>query len=103
MKRNEWRCQANGDHAGDLNVHHRYYATCEPWNELDENLIVLCEKHHQGEHDLLGSAANEVAEALKHSNWMVQHRRLLTQCIDEKLFSPEELSAFVKNRQKKVP
>jgi len=98
MKRDDWRCQSEGEHAGDLNVHHRNYTTSEPWNEAAENLIVLCEKHHQAEHDLLGSSAQEVAEALKHSNWMVKHRRLLTRCIDEKLFSPEELSAFVERR-----
>jgi 5-methylcytosine-specific restriction endonuclease McrA len=98
MKRDDWRCQSVREHAGDLNVHHRNYTTSEPWNELDENLIVLCQKHHEAEHDQLGAAAREVAEALKHSNWMVKHRQLLTRCIDEKLFSPEELSAFVEKR-----
>jgi 5-methylcytosine-specific restriction endonuclease McrA len=98
MKRDDWRCQSEGEHAGDLNVHHRNYTTSEPWNELDENLIILCEKHHQTEHDLLGSAAREVAEALKHSNWMVKHRQFLTKCIEEKLFSPEELLALVGKR-----
>jgi len=95
MKRDGWRCQVDGEHAGDLNVHHRNYTTSEPWNELDENLIVLCEKHHQAEHDQLGFAASEVAEALKHSNWMVKHRQLLTGCIDEKLLSPEKLLTLV--------
>ena len=98
MKRDDWRCQSVGEHAGDLHVHHRDYTTSEPWNELDENLIVLCQKHHEAEHDRLGPAASEVAEALKHSNWMVKHRQLLTRCIDEKLCSPEELSAFLEKR-----
>lgn len=98
MKRDGWHCQSTGEQAGDLNVHHRNYTTSEPWNELEENLIVLCEKHHQAEHDQLGSAAHEVAEALKHSNWMVKHRQLLTRCIDERLFSAEEFSALVEKR-----
>ena len=98
MERDGWRCQTAGEHAGDLNVHHRNYTTSEPWNELDENLITLCEKHHQAEHDELGSSARAVAEALKHSNWMVKHRQLLARCIAEKVFSPEELSALVEKR-----
>ena len=98
MKRDDWRCQLVGEHAGDLNVHHRNYTTGEPWNELDENLIVLCQKHHEAEHDQLAATAQEVAEALKHSSWMVKHRQLLTRCIDEKLLSPEELSALVEKR-----
>jgi 5-methylcytosine-specific restriction endonuclease McrA len=101
MIRDDWQCQSACEHAGDLNVHHRNYTTGEPWNELDENLIVLCEKHHQAEHDRLGAAADEVAEALKHSNWMVKHRQLLRRCIDEKLFAPEDLSALVEKRLSK--
>ena len=98
MERDDWRCQSDGEHAGDLNVHHRNYTTIEPWNELNENLITLCEKHHQAEHDGLGSAAVDVANALKHSNWMVKHRKALVRCIQEKLVSPEELTAFIENR-----
>jgi 5-methylcytosine-specific restriction endonuclease McrA len=101
MKRDNWHCQLEGEHAGDLNVHHRNYTTAEPWNELDENLITLCEMHHQAEHDKLGSTARDVAEALKHSNWMVKHRQLLARCIEEKLLLPEELSVLVENRLNK--
>ena len=96
-----WRCQSEGEHAGDLNVHHRNYTTSERWNELDENLITLCEKHHQAEHDSLGSTASEVANALKHSNWMVKHRKTPACCIEEKLVSPEELTAFIEKRRNK--
>lgn len=98
LKRDEWHCQSEGEHAGDLHVHHRNYTTSEPWNELDENLITLCEKHHQAEHDQLGSSASEVADALKHSNWMVKHRNLLARCIEEKLVSPEDLTSFIDGR-----
>jgi hypothetical protein len=98
MERDGWRCKSEGEHAGDLNVHHRNYTTSEPWNELDENLITLCEKHHQAEHDELGSTTSEVAEALKHSDWMVKHRKILIRCIDEKAVSPEELTAFIEKR-----
>jgi hypothetical protein len=98
MERDGWRCQFEGDHAGDLNVHHRNYTTSEPWNELDENLITLCEKHHQAEHDHLGSMASEISEALKHSNWMVKHRKILLRCIEEKAISPEDLTAFIEKR-----
>ena|ERR1700722_266959 len=101
MERDGWGCQAVGAHAGDLNVHHRNYTTSDPWNELDENLVVLCEKHHQLEHDELGSSAQSVAEALKHSNWMVKHRKALARCVDEKLVSPEELSAFIEKKSAK--
>jgi 5-methylcytosine-specific restriction endonuclease McrA len=98
MERDNWRCQSEGGHAGDLIVHHRNYTTSEPWNELDENLITLCEKHHQAEHDDLGSAASAVANVLKHSNWMVKHRKVLIRCIEEKSISPEELTAFIEKR-----
>src|SRR5271169_931741 len=98
MERDGWRCQSEGDHAGDLNVHHRNYTTSEPWNELDENLITLCEKHHQSEHDSLGSTASEIADALKHSNWTVKQRKILLRCIEDKLVSPEELTAFIEKR-----
>ena len=101
MERDEWRCQTEGEHAGDPNVHHRNYTTSEPWDELDENLITLCEKHHQAEHDDLGSSARAVGEALKHSNWMVKHRKLLARCIDKKLVSPEELTAFIEKKSGK--
>ena len=101
MKRDDWRCQSEGEHAGDLNVHHRNYTTSEPWNELDENLIVLCEKHHQAEHDQLGPAAHGVADALTHSNWMVKHRQLLARCIEKNLILPEELSALIEKRLNK--
>lgn len=101
MERDGWRCQSEGDHAGDLNAHHRNYTTSEPWNELDENLITLCEKHHQAEHDGLGLTASEVADALKHSNWMVKQRRTLIRCIEAKLVSPEELTAFIEIRLSK--
>ena len=98
MERDGWHCQSEGEHAGDLNVHHRNYTTSEPWNELDENLVTLCEKHHQAEHDRLGSAASAVADALKHSNWMVKHRQQLQRCIDECLISPEELYKIIEER-----
>lgn len=100
MERDDWRCQSEGDHGGDLNVHHRNYTTNEPWNELDDNLITLCEKHHQAEHDSLGLAAGEVADALKHSNWMVKHRKSLASCIENKFVSPEELTAFIEKQRK---
>ena len=98
MERDGWRCQVEGDHAGDLNVHHRNYTTNEPWDELDENLITLCEKHHQAEHDQLGSTASEISDALKHSNWMVKHRKILCRCIEEKIVSSEDLMAFIEKR-----
>jgi uncharacterized alpha-E superfamily protein len=104
MKRDNWPCQlADNVCAGDLNAHHRNDTTSETWNELDENLIVLCEKHHQGKDDHLGTAADEVAEALKHSNWMVKHRKLLTRSIEGKLFSPEVLARLVENQSDKLP
>jgi hypothetical protein len=98
MERDGWRCQSDGGHAGDLNVHHRNYTTSEPWDELDENLITLCEKHHQAEHDQLGFAASEISDAVKHSNWMVKHRKILLRCIEEKTVSPEDLTAFIEKR-----
>jgi hypothetical protein len=98
MERDGWCCQSEGEHVGDLNVHHRNYTTSEPWNEPDENLITLCEKHHQAEHDHLGSTASEISEALKHSNWMVKHRKVLLRCIEGKAVSPEDLTAFIEKR-----
>jgi hypothetical protein len=100
MKRDNWLCQAQGEHKGMLNVHHRNYTTSEPWNELDENLITLCEGHHQSEHYNLGFSANAVANALKKSNWTVEHRRKLEQCILERIISPEEFCELMNKKLK---
>jgi 5-methylcytosine-specific restriction endonuclease McrA len=98
LERDNWRCQADGNHAGDLNVHHRNYTTAEPWLELNKNLITLGDKHHQGEHDQLGASARAVATALMQRNWMVKHRRLLAKCIETGDVSPEEIHEFIGNR-----
>jgi 5-methylcytosine-specific restriction endonuclease McrA len=95
LERDGWRCQSDGNHAGDLNVHHRNYTTAEPWHELNENLITVCEKHHQGEHDQLGASDRDVAAKLMESNWMVKHRKLLAQCIEERAVTPEEIYQFL--------
>lgn len=100
LERDAWRCQSDGEHAGDLNVHHRNYTTAEPWGELEENLVTLCEKHHQTEHDNLGAAAEAVSSALKGSNWMVKHRRILEQAIRQSAISAEEHCDFLVSKLK---
>ena len=101
MQRDNWSCCGEGEHEGMLNVHHRTYTTSEPWNEPNENLITLCEKHHKAEHDGLGSIADGVAQALKKSNWMVKHRLLLQQCIENSIIKPEEFCQLIEERIKK--
>lgn len=101
MQRDNWSCCGEGEHEGMLNVHHRKYTTSEPWNEPNENLITLCERHHKAEHDGLGAAADGVTMALKKSNWMVKHRQRLQQCVEDSIITPEEFCQLVDERIKK--
>src|SRR5271154_210590 len=86
----------------ELQIHHRNYTTANPWDEPSDNLVTLCDKHHKQEQFALGKAAREVSFALMKSNWMVKHRKLLARCVSEKLILPEEFSAFVEEKIKKV-
>jgi hypothetical protein len=111
LKRDEERCQGVGEdgkqckkgskYGNRLEIHHRNYTTSDPWDEPMENLISLCRDHHEQEKNAnLGQAAREVCGALKKSNWMVGHRKLLNRCISERIVSPEDLSRFIEGRMK---
>lgn len=99
------QCEKRSQNCDSLEIHHRNYTisreTGNPWDEPLENLITLCREHHEQERNAnLSQAANDVCSALKTSNWMVRHRKLLARCISEKIVSPEELCRFIEERMR---
>ena len=111
LERDGERCQAIDEYGEQcrktlkeekLQVHHRNYTAANIWDEPSVNLITLCKEHHKQEQFALGKSALKVSSALMKSNWMVKHRKFLARCISEKLISPEEFSAFVEEKLKKL-
>ncbi len=50
MKRDKFKCKYCKDDKTTLNVHHLAYTTQDVWEELNENLITLCEPCHKLQH-----------------------------------------------------
>lgn len=108
LERDGERCQGMEDdgrqcqitlNEQQLEIHHRNRTTTDHWDEPSENLIALCNKHHEQESNAaLSQAASKVSAALKKSNWMVRHRELLARCIAEKIVSPEEFFRMIEAR-----
>lgn len=47
LERAGWKCQACGNDAETLQVHHLIYSRGEPWNSPDEHLECLCRSCHE--------------------------------------------------------
>lgn len=52
MQRDNWRCKSCDDDLNELHVHHLIYTTDKPWDELNENLVTLCNTCHKALHYL---------------------------------------------------
>lgn len=50
MQRDNWTCRSCGDDINELHVHHYQYTTHNPWDELDTNLVTLCNTCHKAIH-----------------------------------------------------
>jgi len=50
LERDDWTCQYCEDNESTLHVHHLNYATEDPWDEENNNLVTICESCHKKEH-----------------------------------------------------
>ena len=53
MERDKWRCKDCGNTEAQLHVHHLHYSCKFPWQELNTNLITLCNSCHAKAHKLV--------------------------------------------------
>lgn len=53
MQRDNWKCKSCNDDLKELHVHHLRYTVDNPWEEIDENLITLCDSCHKAIHYLM--------------------------------------------------
>ena len=51
FERDKWGCKRCGSKNKTLHVHHKEYTKRYPWNELNKNLITLCEDCHKKKHN----------------------------------------------------
>jgi cytochrome c553 len=49
LERDDFTCQSCCDTETTLNVHHKYYQKCDPWEYNNEALLTLCEDCHSKE------------------------------------------------------
>lgn len=47
MKRDKFKCKLCNDTETTLNIHHLQYTAENCWDELEENLVTLCEHCHK--------------------------------------------------------
>lgn len=49
LNRDSWKCQLCGATDKELQIHHRYYVNCEPWDYPNAALVALCGPCHHTE------------------------------------------------------
>ena len=50
FERDGWKCRRCNNSNKTLHIHHLAYTKRYPWNELNKNLITLCESCHKKNH-----------------------------------------------------
>ena len=55
LQRDNFTCRACESDTDTLHVHHVKYTSNDPWNELGENLVTLCDECHKTWHYIYDS------------------------------------------------
>lgn len=77
LDRDEWCCQKCYDTESTLQIHHRYYKKCDPWEYPNEALITLCGDCHLEEKELRPAYESDLLKILKR-NFLAEDVNTLT-------------------------
>lgn len=66
LERDNFSCQACGDDASTLHIHHRYYTkNTDPWDYSDKVLITLCQYCHEVESEAMKTVLTSISNTLR--------------------------------------
>ena len=65
LERDGWECKICGDLKETLNVHHKIYNGCNPWEIENKSLVSLCDYCHEKEPEEVAKLLKDINHSLK--------------------------------------